>query len=564
MNILNYTALETKKSHGGNRINIYLVLTLLLIIFHFICNLIWIYLNKIPPSWDASLHTRLSIQFLDYIKDNLFHFNLIDFIKISQYYPPFIHLMGMFFALLGNNDYHILQLTGSFFLSINIFFIYLVSKEIFHDTKIGFFSTFFFSFFITIYQQSRVHMLDVPLSAMVTVGLFFLLKSDHFRNRNNSLIFFLVLSLSFLTKWYSLIYLLIPLLYISSELITNKTYLKTALNNILIGCFIFLVVVLPWYMVNLPATISIAQKTITPEKGNPQMLLSFNNLFFYLKLIIMFQISLAGFIFFLFSLSSLVKRKQSKQVIFFLIFHILFIYLFFTFFVGNKNIRYLIPLMPYLAIIMGAGLGNFLKNQKSFSTVLSAFIVIYMLASFFILSFGIPVYPKYKQTLNFPLLGWLDIYYLHYYPVRAIHYDNSFPYDKLIGDVFGSKSGKINWLVLVDTEDFNLGTFDPYLYQSVQLRKNDLQFIGYDLLEDKISDQEMRQYLKNNADLILVAKKHPGLPDYIREYSSLIRFQQFILSGKAIDFVPVAEYQIKGIEFYPADTLILYKKIQSP
>jgi 4-amino-4-deoxy-L-arabinose transferase-like glycosyltransferase len=485
----------------------------------------------------------------------------MDFLRISQYYPPFIHLVGAIFALLRNNDYHFIQLTGSFFLSINIFFIFLLAKKLFCSTKIGFFSAFFSSFFITVYQQSRTHMLDIPLSALIVAGLVFLLKSDYLTSTKNSIIFFILLSLAFLTKWYSLIYFLVPLLFISFNLVKDKRIFIRASRNILSGVFILLIMILPWYIVNFSSIISITQKTATAEKGDPNLLLSFENLFFYLKLIIMFQFSFFGFIFFVLSLYDLIKKRETREVTLLLTTNIVFIYLFFTFFVANKNIRYLIPLMPYLAIIMGAGLVYFLKRAKGFFSVLSSFIIFYLLVSFFILSFALPIYPRYKKTLNFPLLGWLDIYYLHYYPVRVVYYDNGFPYEELMKDVFNTKLGKINWLILVDTEDFNLGTFDSYLYPAVNSRKKDLQFIGYDLLEDKITDEQIWQYLKNNIDLILVAKEHPGLPDYIREYESLIRFQRFILSGKASDFIPVAEYKINGDEFYPEDSLVLYKKI---
>ena len=85
--------------------NKYLLFVFILITFHLVANIIWISLNATPPTWDASLHTVLSIKYLEYLNSNLINFNFFDFLKISQYYPPLVHWVGSFFAIVGDNEY---------------------------------------------------------------------------------------------------------------------------------------------------------------------------------------------------------------------------------------------------------------------------------------------------------------------------------------------------------------------------------------------------------------------------------------------------------------------------
>lgn len=557
----NYTENTLQKHLPKIKLDKYLVLTILLMSFHFIANIIWIYLNKIPPSWDQSLHIYYSIRVLDYLRQGLTHFNLVESLKISGYYPPFVYLVGAAFAFIGGYSYKFMLLVGSLFFGLSIFFLYRYAELIFKNKKIAFFSVFFFSFFITIYEQSRYLMLDIPLTALILGGLFFLEKSDSLRNKKYTVVFFLFFSLAFLTKWYSLIFFAIPLIFKFLSALKNKQIDNRSVVNFFSGLIIFIIVNLPWYWANLSFWLKVGQISITPEKADPQIIFSLGNLFFHLRLIIMFQLSFIGFLFFLVSgwLLAIDKKTDKKSLIFITI---IFCYFVFTV-VGNKNIRYLIPLMPFFAIVMGFGLNRILEIGQSWLTNLTALIIFFNVFSYFILSFGIPVYPQYKKTLNFPLLGWTDVYYLHYYPVRVIFRDNGFSYKQIIKDIYSLKEGRVRVLLLVSTEYVNNGTLNPYLYKEFNLRKDEIDYLGYDLLENKLNNEQIADFLNKEVNVILVPKKNIGLAEGIREYDSLTRFKDYILSDKFIGFKKVGEYSFYGDEFFPSDTYILYKK-QAP
>lgn len=530
-----------------------------LIAFHIFGNVLWLTLNNIPPTWDAALHTSLSLRFLDYIQANVASFNLHDFLKITDYYPPFVHWVGVVLALFSR-DYKTIALTGTISFAIAIFFLFKLTKEFFKSEKIAFFSSFFFSFFITIYQQSRYNMLDIPLTALLLGGSYFLIKSESFQKRPYSLGFFLFFALAFLTKWYSAVYLAVPLLLTFWQIIQKRQTSLSLIKTLLAGAIIFIFVCAPWYLTNLESIVRFSQITATPELADPQNLFSLENLTFYLKLIIMFQISFLGLVFFLYSSVRIFFQKElvKKALLIFSI--LIFNYIFFTF-IPNKNIRYLIPLMPLLAMIMGYGVATlFTNSNKVFSQPIVVGLTLFFIGSYMILSFAIPVFPKYKYAVNFPLIGWTDVLYLHDYPVKVIYTNSTFPYLQLLEDIAATKPGKIKILLLKNTEELNNGILDPLLYPELETRKNDFQYIGYDVLLNLQSEDQIRDYLNENVDVAIVSTKYLGLREAIREYDTVEKFQRFFLEGKATKFTKSEEYELKVNESNPEDNLLLFKK----
>ncbi|MFH1827369.1 MAG: glycosyltransferase family 39 protein [bacterium] len=547
---INYTELKTHKKSK------YLYLLISLVLFHVVFNLIWIILNNQPPTWDAAYHTTLSFQMYSFAKEAMLGLKIKEFLLISNYYPPFTHIFGTFLITILGYSYKILQFSGTIFFSIALVFIYLYTKELFKSERIAFFSAFFYSFFILVFQQSKFHMLDIPLTALVFMSLFFLLKSNNLTNRKFSLFFFIFAGLAFLTKWYAVIFIMLPFIYCFSGLFKRNVEYKKILKNILIGLTLFLIITLPWYVVNLKFLISSLLITSTPELSDPQNLFSLNNFLFYLKQTIMFQTSSIGFIFFMVSLYLLLKNKSNKNLQM-VIFTLIFTYIIFTI-IGNKNIRFLIPLMPFVAMIMGYGAHWIFKKGKFFTTFLLSITITYLCLSYFVLSFGIPIYPSYKYAVNLPVIKWTDIYYLHTYPVKAIYEPKQkLPYLDIVKEIEDIKIKNLRVLMLADSEYINNGIITPQLYANSINNIKNFDFVDYDLLIDK----NIQNFLDINVDVIVVSKNYLGLEEGIREYKDLERFHKFTLSGSLKNFEKVKEYSLVGDEYHPDDIIILLQKV---
>ncbi|MEX1052401.1 MAG: glycosyltransferase family 39 protein [Patescibacteria group bacterium] len=538
---LNYTELRTHKKSK------YFYLLIALIIFHVIANITWIILNNQPPTWDAGLHTVLSFKIYE---------SFSSLFTVSSYYPPFVHVIGSIFVSILGYSFKSVELTGTLFFVTALIYIYLYTKELIKSPKIAFFSALFFSLFITIFDQSRYHMLDIPLTAMVVGSLYYLEKSDNLIKKRPSMLFFLFFALAILTKWYAVIFITIPLVFRAIELIKNREYFRVQIKNILLGLVVFLVLVLPWYLINLNSLINIAAYTSTAELADPQSRFSIENILFYPKLIIIFQTSFLGFIFFIVSLVFFIKNSINKQKL--LIFlSILFIYSVFTL-IANKNIRYLIPMMPFVAIIMGFGADWILKKGKFLSSFLFSATITYLVLSYFILSFGFPIYPNYQYAFNFPILGWTDVYYLNDHPIKIIYEDNQkLPYSNLVEEISSLiDNDNVRTLTLVDTPYINDYLLNPKLY--FKDSKAEFNITEYFPL-NKVDD--INKFLNDNVDVIITSKNYIGLEGGIREYKSVKRFHEFVLSGKLKNFEKVKEYELIGDEYHPNDTIILLKKV---
>lgn len=549
-NSINYTEVKPHKKSK------YFYFLLGLIAFHVISNITWIILNNQPPTWDAALHTMLSLQMYGFMKEALLGFKITEFLSISNYYPPFTHIFGVFMISILGYSFKILQFSGTIFLSLALFFTYLFTQELFRNERIAFFTSFFFSFFILVFQQSRHHMLDIPLTALILISLYFLIKSENLINKKYTNLFFIFSAFATLSKWYALIFITFPFIFLFVESLINKVEAKKVFKNILVGSILFLILTLPWYIVNSKFLTGSISVTSTPELSDPQSFFSIDNLLFYLRQTIMFQTSFLGFIFFVLSLYLLIKNKLKRSGML-VVFSLVFTYLVFTL-IGNKNVRFLIPLMPFVAMVMAYGTNWILNKGKFLTNFVFSATLTYLVLSYFILSFGFPIYPNYKYAINFPILKWTDIYYFHTYPVKALYEPKpKLPYLDIIKDIDSIKIKNIRILMLADTEYINNGIIDPKLYSNVIKVKKNFDFINYDILSKVKNTQN---FLNENVDVILISIKYLGLHEGIREYEDLNRIHSFVLSGKLENFEKVKEYQLVGDEYHPDDTIILMKK----
>ena len=191
--------------------NVYGFYLFLLVIFHLFFNFIWQRINSAPPTWDSAGHLVLSFIFAD--KFALLARGLTDItsiLKVSVYYPPFVHIFGGTLIYLFGRSYEIPLFfieTGFFILSI-IMIYKIVLIKFPSNYKLAFFTAFIFSFFPQIWEQSRYFHLDIPLLGLLLLSYYYLLKSDLFNKPIYSFLFFISFSLVQLTKWYGFVFLL--------------------------------------------------------------------------------------------------------------------------------------------------------------------------------------------------------------------------------------------------------------------------------------------------------------------------------------------------------------------
>ena len=554
----NYTEIGSRKKTEK-----YFLFTLILIVFHLISNSIWIFLNNVPPNWDPSVHIITAINYFEYLFTGNTVFNFINFLKLSNYYPIFTYLFSLPLVFLFSTSYKIILLTSPVIFSIAIFFLFISTAKLFKSNKVAFFSTLVFSFFITIFQTSREYMLDLPLTASILIVLFILYKLRNGLSIKYIYLLFLSLAITQSIKWYACIYLAIPIFFTILQLLKKKEFQKgkNYRLHLLFGIIIFTILTVPWYLANFETLIHQGSFAWIGESITRPDFLSLDALFFHLKLIIMFQTNFFGFLLFVVSIILIIKNNVPNKLELLLI--LIFNYLFFTF-IPNRNIRYLIPLMPFFAMVMGYGISRGLESKKTIAIFSSVFIIIYYFFSYFILSFGIPVRPIYKYTYYFPLIKWVDLYYLADYPVKTIYDPAVWPQNEIIKDIKKDNLNQEAVMIFTCVDRYYLNTDNLRLFSKLK-GINNFFFSSYnfEILNIK-NENEIRGYVKkNNFSYALIPLKNVVGEDknYIA-YKPLKLFQEYFLSGQAENFKFVKEYPLPKSQFLinDSDKLLLFKR----
>ncbi|MCX6730509.1 MAG: hypothetical protein NTZ55_01550 [Candidatus Roizmanbacteria bacterium] len=422
MDTKNYTGIHIKNFDLKTENGIFGDLKLfLLLFFHAIGGILWIALNRVPPTWDAALHTMLSFKLLQYIQVHLFQFDIVSFLKISEYYPPFVHFTGIIIALFSGESYKAMQILGLVYFLLSVSVLYFYSFKIFKNKTIAFLSAFFFIFFITNYQQSRDFM-------------FLQERSKHFSRTKETIFYSIFIGIAVLTKWTSLFFLILPfLLTLEEGRRIHKDQQFLVLKNILVGVPIVGGICLPWYLVNLQRFIDISKVTSIGELADPQNLLSLQNIFFNINLLSMYQLTYIGAAFFLICLIFFLNSAHKKQIIL-IGGTIILNYLIFTF-ISNKNIRYTMPLTPFIAMIMAYGSHKLLTSTSHIAKVASFFIAMWYVISYFILSFGVPIQPNYRIGIKD-----IDFVYLDSYPVKVLYDNTNWHNTEILNTIYSSSS----------------------------------------------------------------------------------------------------------------------------
>src|SRR3990167_3653252 len=97
----------------------YSALLISLLLFHFLANLLWIFLDTAPIPWDQAGHTRIAFHFANFIKD-LGFLRIVDYFSLSSYYPPLVHTIAALPILIFGHPVDIGQIVVSVFFSLSI------------------------------------------------------------------------------------------------------------------------------------------------------------------------------------------------------------------------------------------------------------------------------------------------------------------------------------------------------------------------------------------------------------------------------------------------------------
>ena len=168
-------------------------------------NFLWLRENKTPPSWDQSAHVSYCLDFHDLFQGQPaaegdgrgFRGRLL---TTSTYWPPFFHLSTVPLTLLFGFSPNTVTATHIFYLVLLAFSVYVIGRH-FLTPGLGAAAAALTLFYPIIFGLSRTQLIDLPLTAMVSLVQALILKTGAGTRWRKAWMLGLAAGLCLLTKW---------------------------------------------------------------------------------------------------------------------------------------------------------------------------------------------------------------------------------------------------------------------------------------------------------------------------------------------------------------------------
>ena len=179
---------------------------MIIIVWIFGGNLIWMLLDIRPPSYDQGLHLFRTFNYWEAMSSGSADW-WQDVLNVEPFYPPFYHLSLIPLAWIFGFSLDIGVIGNSFYMVIMALSVYGIGK-ILYTRNAGLIAAFLVSCYPLIVSMSREYIISVMLTAMTTLAYYLFLKSENFENKKYSLLFSFVFAAGLMVKWTFFIYIL--------------------------------------------------------------------------------------------------------------------------------------------------------------------------------------------------------------------------------------------------------------------------------------------------------------------------------------------------------------------
>ena len=209
-------------------------------------HLLWAWLDTRPPAWDHAVHLDAALRCADRLGDGAWR----EIPRISGYYPPLVHCAGgLLHRLLGPSDLVSLLVTQAS-LALVVLATYRVAVGILAlPPMVGVAAALLVGVYNQSLLESRRVMLDLPLTALVALGVLSLVRSEGFTRLGWSVTAGGLAGLGLLTKWTFPLFLLPVALF---TLLTRPPGSARARWTCLgAATLVMVAVAAPWYLYHL-------------------------------------------------------------------------------------------------------------------------------------------------------------------------------------------------------------------------------------------------------------------------------------------------------------------------
>jgi len=551
----------------SEKYNLYLIL---LIIFHILFFSIFHILNKNYQTWDSAGHIGLSYRMAQEMERFLSGAEGASFksiLKISNYYPPFVQLIGSSISLVfGYKSMFLLMETLIFFI-LSIIFTYKLTFLFTKNKKTSLLTVIIYSLFPQIIDQSHYFHLDLPLTALILMAVYYLCTSDNFKKLWQTLLFFIFFSFIQLTKWTGFVFLVVPVVialyqaFIRQGISSDRVNKIKIIRNIIIGSIVFLALVIPWYYVNWKELIAQVKVFSVGESDDPQNF--FASILYYPSNSISHQIMLLPFVLIFFSFIYQIKNNWKRGLGITL--NILVPWLLFVF-ISNKNLRYTLPLTPLLAYLIADLLINVFENKNTKFKIFTFFTIFYLVSASLFLSF-------IRLDKENPILKPISIFFTgprysawYYYGTSFYAYKPyKYPVDKVLSFIYqdaNEKEKAFGVAVLVDSEEMSAAMLEMVRmelgYRNMYMPVPYFQFVPFE------SDDTIEAFFNETDSKYVITSTNIG-PEGLRNYLALKQTTEYLNSERSM-FEKIKEFRVyknndkSPFKLNPNETISVYKR----
>jgi 4-amino-4-deoxy-L-arabinose transferase-like glycosyltransferase len=354
-----------------------------------VSDLIWLVVDRTPPSWDLAKHLTGSLNYWHALQQNPQFFSgdwWTNFWMLSSKYPPLVYIATAPFLNLFGTGPDQATAVNLLFSAILLISVYGIGKHLFSD-RVGLWAAGLSLLLPRLYTVRLEYLLDYPLTALVAASFCCLTLWRDAKTTKKSWAaifgFGLCFGLAMLVKQTALFFLFFPLLWETGKNIWRRSCGKLA--QLASGLLLSIVIFAPWYRTNLIFVFSgFSNANIEPAtlEGDPPLntLAAWTYYWNDLPRALSWILLLVPIVCLLLHWKSFFGQSHINSALRWLAVFFCGSY-FLASAIVNKDLRYIMPYLPILSVFLAYGLtlgGSRLFDRIRWGSIGAAILLLFL------------------------------------------------------------------------------------------------------------------------------------------------------------------------------------------
>lgn len=395
---------------------------LILLFVFYITNLIaWQLQNNTYFNYDSLRHFLKSLHIFEELRSpGADLFSRLRFHLDSDIHSPLVYFISsIFYFFITPTQNNATLINTCVFLVVLLVSLYKLGRFI-KDEYLGILACAIILFYPVVFTQTRIYMLDFPLLSVISLNIYFILRSENFKDKKYTFLFWVSAVICVFVRINSLVFITPPFIYCLFNAIKKKNISLKGISVILIilaaSGFIYYRALLPHVLDPLASLLRLKSSAMSITWSPPYLqtipffLHKIRAMLWYGWGFINWQAGFFYFVFLLWGLFKLVKSENiHKRFILTWLGGGYFILCWFIYAIDKdmevSAIRYSMPLLVPISLITAYGVVEI--RRKHIRKFLASVILIYAVTNSLFLS-----YPVFKEPIVIRLNINQDKYHL--------------------------------------------------------------------------------------------------------------------------------------------------------